>query len=129
VKKLREYKGVSHLKRAAINILVKMSNEDETKTMTEQFRRLDIDGSGMISIDEMTLFMTQRNSEISSDEIKRIFKEVDYVGNGKINYSEFLSATLDIQHFLTDSKLRSVFNVFDTDQSGFITAENIKFAF
>lgn len=94
--RLREYKGVSHLKRAAINILVKMSNEAETKTMTEQFRRLDIDGSGMISIDEMTLFMTRLTPEIGNDEIKRIFKEVDYVGNGKINYSEFLSATLDI---------------------------------
>lgn len=58
-----------------------------------------------------------------------ILKEIDYQGNGKINYSEFLSATLDIQNFLTDSKLRSVFNVFDTDQSGYITAENMRFAF
>jgi calcium-dependent protein kinase len=56
-------------------------------------------------------------------------KELDYQGNGKINYSEFLSATLDIEHYLTDTKLRTVFNVFDTDQSGYITAENIKFAF
>lgn len=58
-----------------------------------------------------------------------ILKEIDYQGNGKINYSEFLSATLDIQNFLTDTKLLSVFNVFDTDHSGFITAENMRFAF
>ena len=97
--------------------------------MTDQFKMLDIDGTGMISIDELTLFMARINPEISKDEIQTILREVDYVGNGKINYSEFLSATLDIQSFLTDSKLRTVFNVFDTDHSGYITADNIKFAF
>lgn len=30
---------------------------------------------------------------------------------------------------LTDSRLRSVFAVFDTDQSGYITADNIRYAF
>ena len=62
-------------------------------------------------------------------EINALIKEIDYKGNGKINYSEFLSATLDMKLFLTDAKLISVFNFFDTDHSGFITEQNIKFAF
>ena len=51
--------------------------------------------------------------------------QVDYHNNKKINYSEFLAATIDIKGFLTDSRLRAVFNQFDTDSSGKITAENI----
>lgn len=45
---------MSHLKRAAINILVKMSSEEEMKPITDYFRKVDIDGSGMININELT---------------------------------------------------------------------------
>ena len=36
--------------------------------------------------------------------------QVDYHNNKKINYSEFLAATIDIKQFLTDSRLKAVFN-------------------
>ena len=54
--------------------------------------------------------------------------EVDYHGNGKINYSEFLSATIDVRSFLTEQKMQAIFQQFDTDNSGKITQENIFFA-
>ena len=54
-----------------------------------------------------------------------MIKEIDYFGNKKINYSEFLVATLDIKAFLDDNKLRALFMTFDTDNSGTITRENI----
>lgn len=50
---------------------------------------------------------------------------MDYFGNKKINYSEFLMATLDVQAFMDDNKLQAIFNQFDTDSSGCITADNI----
>lgn len=54
-----------------------------------------------------------------------MINEIDYQGNGKINYSEFLTATIDQAKFLDELKLRAVFNQFDTDRSGKITKENI----
>ena len=62
------------------------------------------------------------NKLVPESEIESIIKEVDYRGNGKINYSEFLSATLDASKFLTTQKLKAIFSMFDTDQSGKITA-------
>lgn len=50
---------------------------------------------------------------------------MDYFGNHKINYSEFLAATLDVKVFLNDDKLSAIFNQFDTDNSGYISRENI----
>ena len=38
-------------------------------------------------------------------QIDAIIKEIDYFGNGKINYSEFLAATISMQAALTDEKL------------------------
>jgi len=62
---------------------------------------------------------------IPEDKIDEIIEEVDYFGNKKINYTEFLVATLDIKSFLDDQKLQAVFNQFDTDSSGMITKDNI----
>ncbi len=50
---------------------------------------------------------------------------MDYFGNKKINYTEFLVATLDVKQFLDDNMLQALFNQFDTDSSGVITKDNI----
>lgn len=38
-------------------------------------------------------------------------------------------ATLDVKKFISETKLRSVFSIFDTDGSGTITEDNLLFAF
>ena len=60
--------------------------------------------------------------------MKKIIKEMDHMGNGKINYSEFLAAIIDVQKHMSDAKLKTIFNQFDTDASGNITRENVCFA-
>jgi calcium-dependent protein kinase len=47
------------------------------------------------------------------------------MGNKKINYSEFLVATMDVKRFLDEEKLSALFHQFDTDGSGVISKENI----
>ncbi len=54
---------------------------------------------------------------------------IDYMGNGKINYSEFLAATISVKSVMTYEKLWALFKHFDTDNSGYITEENIEEAF
>ena len=39
-----------------------------------------------------------------------------------------MAATIDVRNFLTESRLKAVFNQFDTDNSGKITEENIVLA-
>jgi Ca2+-binding EF-hand superfamily protein len=76
----------------------------------------------MISVDELKHYLEEKNHNLTAEEINSVIKEIDYAGNGKINYSEFLCATIDVKKAISEAKLRSVFNVFDTDHSGFITA-------
>ena len=66
---------------------------------------------------------------MSSQRIKSIMINVDYEGNGKINYSEFLAATVSVRSVLTNEKLYALFKHFDTDNSDFITPDNIREAF
>ena len=65
----------------------------------------------------------------NEEKIDEIIKEIDYFGNGKINYSEFLAATISMQTALTQEKLWTLFKTFDTDDTDFISFENLLVAF
>ncbi len=66
---------------------------------------------------------------MTTNKVKTIMENVDYQGNGKINYTEFLAATVPVELVLTDEKLLALFKHFDTDNSDFITPDNIREAF
>ena len=75
--------------------------EDQLSELREQFKAIDQDGTGLILASELKDILKEKDPNHTSDEIAKIIMEVDYYGNGKINYSEFLAATLDMKKFLT----------------------------
>lgn len=79
----------------------------------------------MISSDELKEAIKQSDIKIPDSDVEKIIEEVDYFGNGKINYTEFLVATVDVMKFLDEHMLQALFNQFDTDSSGVITQDNI----
>ena len=62
---------------------------------------------------------------LSDEDISKIFTEVDRHKNEKINYTEFLVATINVKKYLTEEKLRAIFMQFDADNSGKITPSDI----
>ena len=73
--------------------------------------------------------MKQLNLSTEDKEIQKIIKEIDYIGNGLINYSEFIAATLSIGQVLTEEQLWSLFKKFDVDNTDYITTANLREAF
>jgi len=55
-----------------------------------------------------------------------MFKEIDTDGNGTIDYSEFLMATMNETQLLSQEKLKAAFKMFDKDGSGTISKDEIK---
>jgi len=129
INQLKDYKGVSHLRKEALSVLVKMLNNKELEHLRKQFAGLDKDQTGMITAQELEEGMRAAGYNITANEMKQMMHDLDYMGNGKINYSEFLAATISIKSVLTQDKMWALFKHFDTDDSGFITPENIKEAF
>lgn len=108
-----------------MNMLVKMADQQEIEKLGQQFQQLDKDKTGMLNAWELRAAIVESDLNLTNDQIDQIIAEVDYFGNNKINYSEFLMATLDVQLFMDNNKLQAIFNQFDTDGSGSITQENI----
>jgi calcium-dependent protein kinase len=55
----------------------------------------------MITLAELEEALKSTGQAITPSEIAQIVKNLDYAGNGKINYSEFLSATIELNRVLT----------------------------
>ena len=94
-----------------------------------QFEAIDADGSGLVTPQELANSMKECQMNVNQAQVDKIISEIDYFGNGKINYSEFLAATISMQSILTDEKLWSLFKTFDTDDTDFISFENLQEAF
>lgn len=86
---------------------------------------MDKDKSGFLHASELKQALEASDIQISQDEIDKIVAEIDYHENGKINYSEFLAATLSINKFMSNEKMWMIFKRFDVDDTDFISKENL----
>jgi len=66
-----------------------------------------------------------KDANMPSEDVEKIFRSLDGNGDGLINYSEFLAATVDRKKALTMQNLQFAFHHFDVDGSGYITEQDL----
>lgn len=57
--------------------------------------------------------------------VHQIMNIVDFDHNGSLNYSEFLSGTVDTSEYFNDSNLQTLFNFLDNMNQGYLTKESL----
>ena len=57
--------------------------------MKELFEAIDLDGSGSLNLNEVVLYLKSTCDDISSDNIDKIFANLDTTGDKKIDLAEF----------------------------------------
>ena len=93
------------------------------KMLRNAFRELDVDNSGTLEIAELK--QAFEKSGLSNEEMNDLFYKIDFNQDGKLNYTEFLAATVDKNKAVTQQNLKLAFHHFDVDNSGKITSENL----
>merc|ERR1712083_815204 len=68
----------------------------------------------------------QQRFELQDSQIKPIFEALDATNDEEIHYSEFLAAMVSTRIALHDDMLTQTFKKFDVDNSGYITAQNLR---
>ena len=66
---------------------------------------------------------------LASSELEQIVNSVDYMKNGTIRYTDFLMATVDLKEKLSEQMLFETFKIFDVENTGYISKENLSKAF
>lgn len=109
-------------------LATQLSNKEEKAKLTEIFKSFDKNGDGVLSKEELVQGYAQlyNSMERAAIEVEQILQRVDINGNGTVDYTEFLAANLKLNELLTNEKLQAAFNLFDIDQNGRITLEEIK---
>ena len=108
-------------------IITQLMSTKEIKEARDIFQELDENGDGKLSREELLngykKFIPAKSAEALVD---KIMKEVDSDNSGFIDYNEFLKAAVDIQTFASPEYLQSAFNLFDKDNSGKISIDELK---
>lgn len=93
-----------------MNMLVKMADQKQIESLRSEFTKIDKDGTGLINAEELRSALKSSQMNLPDKKVDQIIDECDYFGNKKINYTEFLVATLDVKNFLDDNQMRAIFN-------------------
>ena len=93
----------------------------ELKELRRAFEQLDYKKTGTLTFDEIELALKRQNQDIAVEKINEIIQNIDYRGNGEINYTEFLSATLASKIEINEHHLWAIFKKFDSDNTGSIS--------
>jgi len=123
---LRKYKARSQFQLEAYWIIVKHLNLGQIQGLKDAFLALDTEKNGFLSFEEVEEGLRRAGFNPLGHEIASIIRNTDVVGDGRINYTEFIAATLDFKAALDEEALQTAFQLFDIDNSGFITIENLK---
>lgn len=129
IQRMQSYRGQSLLKKAAVNVLVKHLEANQIKKLRDEFEKIDTDHSGFLEKSELEQAIRDSRMNLSEEEINNMISELDFAENKRINYSEFIAATINLEEYLSDERLQAIFNQFDIDNSGKITRANLKQAF
>lgn len=122
---LKSFVNMSKLKQVALHFIASQADEKDIDLLIKEFNQFDADGDGEISIQEFKNTISKFH-KAPPEEIERIFKLVDSDNSGRINYTEFIAATMNQNIYLREEKLYQAFKMFDKNNDGVITPDEIK---
>ena len=121
--KFKNYIHMNHLKKIVLTYIATRLKDNEVKHLRETFEAFDKNSDGSITLEELREGLTKMGGDTSN--VDEIFKSMDTDKSGKIDYTEWLAATLDEKSYLKEARLFEVFKAFDKDESGKISKEEL----
>lgn len=81
----------------------------------------------MLSKEELVNGYKNTNTFLNAEEeVEKIMKSVDKNKSGRIDFSEFVMATCNRNNMLGKERLITAFKMFDKDNNGALTVEEVK---
>ena len=127
-KSLCKYKAKSKLWQEAIRIVVKNLSNPQINILREAFISIDSTKSGFITAQELQDSMRNNGFNLASEEVEMIMRNCSYLESGKINYSDFLVATLSKKALMNEEVMWEAFKIFDSDNTGKINLKSLNSA-
>jgi calcium-dependent protein kinase len=127
LQKLMKYNEQYKFKCLIMEIIVQIIEDEQITKLNRIFHAIDLNHEGFISVEELEDAFKKSGFHINMEEVRSIMQHIDLDKNGKVNYSEFLIATLDLRALLNNKRnVLTLFQYFDVDNTGFIDFNKVK---
>ena len=100
--------GMNRLKKIALKVMADELTEAEIGNLRDVFEAIDTDGSGSLSIQELTEALKNTHGTMQTT-IENIMAGIDIDGDQELDYHEFLAATMKRNIFIREDKMRTAF--------------------
>jgi calcium-dependent protein kinase len=121
-----DYEKSSELKKMTLLFIASRLDENEINNLKKSFEAIDNSKDGQITFEELKSGLIQlKSNKMNENEIKELFDLIDVDQNGKIDYTEFIASTLQKKNYLRNERLLEAFCMFDKDNSGQITKDEL----
>ena len=126
IQNLIDHKADSKFKREAMEFLVHRLSESQLHRLRETFETMDESQNGFLTVNDLEKALHSLDLDLPHDDITSTVSQISYGNSGKINYTEFLVATFAALQSTSQEMLWITFKHFDKDDSGYITANDLK---
>ena len=92
-----------------MNLLLRKLEPHQLRHLQEQFNQLDKDQIGLLQVDVVKEECKKRGIKLEDPMLQSEVNE-----NGLINYTDFVTATIETQNLITEELLWWLFGQFDT---------------
>lgn len=125
---LSKFRATEKIKQATVAYIAsQLLSKKEKESLSSIFKAFDTNGDGMLSKDEIKNGYDKIFGQVINEEqVNEMFSSVDIDNSGYIDYSEFIVATMNEKNLFSEKKLKAAFKMFDKDDSGFISKDEVK---
>ena len=123
---LVNYAKSNIFKKMTLLFIASRLEDNEINHLKKIFEAFNLQKDGQISYQDLKKGLKElKCCHISDEELCELFKSIDVDQNGKIDYTEFLAATIQKRIYLQKEKLFEAFCTFDKDDCGKIKKEEL----
>lgn len=124
---LQQFSKASHFRRACMTIMAWSMSVQERDQVRNSFLSLDPHHVGTIKLTDLKKVL-EKNPSISPEVVAELCEALHHTAHDhEISYHDYLAAVAHSRVTLHNNEVRETFRRFDTNGSGYITVENLRY--